>query len=386
MDLIQRVETFPLLIPREVPYLGSLNGIVPNKKGCFIRPGNKTIYSIHTHSMLVKVTTTDGVTGWGEALTPVAPKVAACVVDELLGPLLIGKDPQNVVAIHEDLYDIMRVRGYSEGFFSDGLSALDMALWDIKGKQLGLPVGKLLGGQRRLKIPAYISGLPRTTLPERVELAQEWIQKDFNAVKFATVVSYEGDVEEIAALRKALGPQVSIMADLHWRFDSVEAVRVIRRMNEYGLAMAEAPVHPQDIQGQAFVTEHCGTNVGVGEEIRNEFDFRDRFVHHCMNIAQPEMGRLGITAFWNVCQMARAFHTKIMPHASIGVGVFLAASLQVSSAVQDLPCHEYQHSVMDGTLRFLDTDMACEKGLYTVPSGSGLGVEPRKELFEYVMA
>ena len=128
MDLIQKVETFPLLIPREVPYLGSLNGIVPNKKGCFIRPGNKTIYSIHTHSMLVKVTTTDGVTGWGEALTPVAPKVAACVVDELLGPLLIGKDPQNVVAIHEDLYDIMRVRGYSEGFFSDGLSALDMAL------------------------------------------------------------------------------------------------------------------------------------------------------------------------------------------------------------------------------------------------------------------
>ena len=276
MDLIQKVETFPLLIPREVPYLGSLNGIVPNKKGCFIRPGNKTIYSIHTHSMLVKVTTTDGVTGWGEALTPVAPKVAACVVDELLGPLLIGKDPQNVVAIHEDLYDIMRVRGYSEGFFSDGLSALDMALWDIKGKQLGLPVGKLLGGQRRLKIPAYISGLPRTTLPERVELAQEWIQKDFNAVKFATVVSYEGDVEEIAALRKALGPQVSIMADLHWRFDSVEAVRVIHRMNEHGLAMAEAPVHPQDIQGQAFVTEHCGTNVGVGEEIRNEFDFRDR--------------------------------------------------------------------------------------------------------------
>lgn len=386
MDTIVKVETFPLQIPREVPYLGSLNGLEPNEKGCFIRPGNRTLYSIHTHSMLVKLTTRDGAVGWGEALAPVAPKVSASVVDELLGPLLLGRDPQNAVAIHEDLYDTMRVRGYSEGFFSDALSALDMALWDIKGKQLGVSVGTLLGGKRRDKVPAYVSGLPRTTLPQRVELAQEWVEKGFDAVKFATVVSYEGDVAEIAALRKGLGEGVSIMADLHWRFDAVEAVRAIRRMNEYDLAMAEAPVHPQDIEGQAFVTANCGTNVGVGEELRNEFDFRDRFVHRCMNVAQPEMGRLGVTAFWNVCQMARAFHCKVMPHASIGVGVFLAASLQVSGAVQELPYHEYQHSVMDGTLRFLDTDMACEKGFYTVPTGAGLGVEPRDELFQYVMA
>ena len=125
--------------------------------------------------------------------------------------------------------------------------------------------------------------------------------------------------------------------------------------------------------------------MGVGEEVRNEFDFRNLFVKRCMNIAQPEMGRLGVSSFWNVCQMARAFHCKVMPHASIGVGVFLAASLQVSAATQELPYHEYQHSVMDGTLRFLDTDMACEKGFYTVPTGLGLGVEPRKELFQYVM-
>lgn len=385
MDKIVKVETFPLLIPRDVPYLGSLNGLVPNEKGTFIRPGNRTIYSIHTHSMLVKVTTQNGVEGWGEALAPVAPKVAACVIDELLGPLVMGRDPQDAVAIHEDLYDTMRVRGYSEGFFTDGLSALDMAIWDIKGKQLGVSVATLLGGKRRDKVPAYISGLPRTTLPERVELAQEWKEKGFNAVKFATVVSYEGDIAEIKALREGLGSSFKIMADLHWRFDAVEAVRVIRQMNEYDLAMAEAPVHPQDIEGQAFVTAHCGTNVGVGEEVRNEFDFRNLFVKRCMNIAQPEMGRLGVSSFWNVCQMARAFHCKVMPHASIGVGVFLAASLQVSAATQELPYHEYQHSVMDGTLRFLDTDMACEKGFYTVPTGLGLGVEPRKELFQYVM-
>lgn len=383
MDVVKTIETFPLLIPRDVPYLGGLHGIQPHANGTFVRPGNKTIYSVHTHCMVVKITTTDGVVGWGEALAPVAPKVAASVIHELLEPLVIGKDPQNVVAIHEDLYDIMRVRGYSDGFFSDALSALDIALWDIKAKQLGVSVATLLGGKRRDRVKAYVSGLPRETLKERVELAKTWIDRQFDAVKFATVVSYDGDVKEIAALRAALGPDVAIMADLHWRFDAVEAVRVIRKMNEYDLALAEAPVRPEDAEGQAFVTAHCGTNVGVGEEVRTEFAFRNLFQKRCMNVAQPEMARLGITSFWNICQMARAYHCKVMPHASIGVGIFLAASLQVASAVQDLPYHEYQHSVVEGTIQYLDTDMRCEAGYYTVPSGVGLGVEPKEALLRF---
>lgn len=384
MDVVKKIETYPILIPRDVPYLGSLHGLRPYENGTFVRPGNKTIYSIHTHSMVVKITTNDGVIGWGEALAPVAPKITACVIHELLEPLVIGRDPQDVVAIHEDLYDTMRVRGYSDGFFSDALSALDIALWDIKAKQLNVSVGTLLGGKRRDRIKAYISGLPCETLSDRVKLACSWIERHYDAVKFATVVSYDGDVQEIAALRKALGSDVKIMADLHWRFDAVEAVSVIRKMNQYDLELAEAPVDPEDTDGQAFVTAHCGTNVGVGEEVRTEFRFRELFEKRCMNVAQPEMARLGITAFWNICQMARAYHCKVMPHASIGVGIFLAASLQVSSAVQVLPYHEYQHSIVESTLRYLDTDMDCREGYFTVPTGAGLGVEPKKELFRYV--
>jgi len=385
IDTIAKIETFPIKIPREVPYLGPLGGLVPNEKGYFVRPGNKTIYSIHDHSMVVRITTRDGVVGWGEALNPVSPQVSAKIVEDLMGPLIIGRDPQDVVAIYEDLYNTMRVRGYFGGFFGDALAAIDIALWDIKGKQLGLPICKLLGGKRRDKIPAYVSGLPKATTEERAEYAKEWIEKGYHAVKFAAAVAYEGEVKEMRAIREAVGEGQKILADLHWRFNALEAIALIEKLSEYDLYLAEAPVHPQDIEGQALVASRVRTSVGIGEELRNIYEFRERFEKRCMNVIQPEMGRLGITAFWNACQMAQAYHCKVMPHASIGVGLFQAASLQVSAAVQDLPFHEYQHSTFGASVRFLRGNMSCDKGFFTLPEGAGLGVEPIDDLFKYVM-
>ncbi|HHW31484.1 MAG TPA: mandelate racemase/muconate lactonizing enzyme family protein [Clostridiaceae bacterium] len=384
-DIIEKVEAFPITIPRKVPYLGPLGEIVPNQKGYFIRPRNKTVYSIHDHSMLVKITTRDGVVGWGEALCPVSPQVSAKIVDDLLGPLIIGRDPQDVVSIYEDLYSSMQVRGYHGGFFCDALAAIDIALWDIKGKQLGLPICKILGGKRRDKIPAYVSGLPKATVEERAEFALEWIEKGYDAVKFAAAVSYEGEVKEAKAIRKAIGDGYNILVDMHWRYSALEAIALIDKLSEYDIYLAEAPVHPQDIDGQAFVTSRVKTSIGIGEELRNIYEFRERFERRCMNVIQPEMGRLGITAFWNVCQMAKAYHCKVMPHASIGVGVFQAASLQVSAAVQDLPYHEFQHSTFDTSLKFLKGNMRCENGFFTLPDGAGLGVEPIDDMFEFII-
>lgn len=384
-DRIKSVEAFAIKIPRDVPYLGPLGELVPNEKGYFIRPRNKTIYSIHDHSMVIKITTEDGVTGWGEALSPVSPQVSKKVIEDLLGPLTVGRDPQDVVAIYENLYDTMRVRGYYGGFFGDALAAIDIAVWDIKGKQLGQPICKILGGKQRDKIPAYVSGLPKATVEERAEYAKEWIDKGYHAVKFAAAVANDGEVKEMSTIRKVIGEGHKILADLHWRFNALEAISLIDRLCEYDLYLAEAPVHPQDIEGQALVAARARTSIGIGEELRNKFEFRERFEKRCMNVIQPEMGRLGISAFWDVCRMAGAYHCRVMPHASIGVGLFQAASLQVSAAVQDLPFHEYQHSTFGASVRFLKGNMRCEKGFFTLPDAPGLGVEPMEELFKYVM-
>jgi L-alanine-DL-glutamate epimerase-like enolase superfamily enzyme len=384
-DIIKQIEVYPISIPRETPYLGKLEqGNTSNEKGYFIRPGNNSIYSINDQSLLVKITTRTGETGWGECVAFYAPEVCAEIIDELIGPLLIGKSVHDVVKIYEDLYNAMRVRGFFGGFYHDAIAAIDIAIWDLRGKLLKLPVFAVLGSKRYDKIPAYVSGLPAPDMKGKVQMAKEWVAKGYNAVKFAAAVADEGIIEEMRTLREALGPDVKIMVDLHWKYTAAEAVQLIAKLDKYDLYFAEAPVKPEDTKGQARVVRSVKTQVAIGEELRTVFEFLPRFENSCMHIVQPEMGRTGITSFWNICQMAIAFNINIMPHASIGIGIFQAASLQVSAALQNLVYHEYQHSIFDNNLKYVKTTMKCENGHFTVPQEPGLGTEPAEEVFNYI--
>ena len=385
-DEIQDVEVFPLTIPRDMPYLGPLEqGVQPNEKGYFIRPRNRTMYSVHDHSVLVKVTTKSGAVGWGECLCAVAPQVVVSLLQELVIPLVRGRDTHDVMAIHEDLYDAMHVRGFFGGFYLDALASLDIALWDLRGKLTGLPIYRLLGAKRHDRIPAYVSGLPRASRTERAVLAKEWMDKGFSAVKFAAAVAHEGEVAEMQAIREAIGPEPKILVDLHWQYTAPEAIQLISKLEAFDLYLAEAPVAPEDMEGQAQVARSVKSSVGLGEELRTVYEYRPRFVNRCMDVIQPEMGRTGLTSFWKICQMAEAFHCRVMPHASIGIGIFLAASLEASATLPHLSYHEYQHSIFDRNLKFLTGTMKCEAGYFHLPDGPGLGVEPKEEVFQYVV-
>ena len=385
-ETIRSVDVFPIRIPRETPYLGPLEkGVAPNEKGYIVRTGNRSVYSIHDQSVLVRVTSSGGAVGWGECVGFVGPQVAATILNEILVPLVLGRDPHDAGAIYEDLYDAMRVRGFFGGFYHDALAALDIALWDLCGKLTGLPLSKLLGGQRRTAIPAYVSGLPKATLKERAALAKEWVGKGFSAVKFAAAVAHDGEVAEMRAIREAVGPKVKILADLHWKHSAGAAIKLITELERDDLYIAEAPVHPEDIEGQARVAQAVKTPVAIGEEYRTVYEYEPRFRRSCMDVVQPEMGRTGLTSFWKICQMAQAFHCAVMPHASIGIGLFQAASLQASACILDLPYHEYQHSIFDKNLRYLTGNMRCEAGYFHLPEGPGLGVEPTDEIFNHVI-
>ncbi|MBN9307291.1 MAG: enolase [Devosia sp. 67-54] len=385
VDSIAKVETFIISIPREVPYLGPLKpGEAINARGYLVRKGNRTIYPSTDMTLLIKVTGESGKVGWGECYGIVAPEATRAIVDDVLGPVIVGRDPGDVAVIHEDLYDLMRVRGFFGGFYVDALAGLDIALWDLFGKGLGVPVSTLLGGRRHATIPAYVSGLPRATLSERVEFAVEWVGKGFAGVKFAAVVSDEGIVAEMAALREALGPKVDIMVDLHWKFEAAEAIRLIRKLEPYDLYFAEAPCAPEDLEGQLRVAQGIGVPLALGEELRTVFEYRQRIERRAMSIVQPEMGHTGITEFAGIGRMAQAAHMRVIPHASISVGLFMAASLQVASTLRDVPYHEYQHSIFDRNLEFTGTDMSCAAGNYLVPTGVGIGAEPKDEVFAFV--
>ncbi|MCD8482857.1 MAG: mandelate racemase/muconate lactonizing enzyme family protein [Verrucomicrobia bacterium] len=386
MDTIQSITTYCLSIPREVPYMGALGkGDTQGTNGLFIRGGNRSVYSTSDHCVLVRIETKSGAIGWGECVAVVAPQVAASAIESLIQPLLLGRDPHDVIAIGEDLYDSMRVRGFFGGFWGDAMAAVDIALWDLKGKLSGQSIAQLLGGKRTKRIPAYISGLPENTMEKRAALAVGWQQKGFKAFKFPAALNPQGFVDEIAGLRAALGPEAMLLCDMHWRNTAGAAVQLIRRMEPFNLAVAEAPVAPEDIPGQAHVRRSVDTPVAIGEELRTVFEYRPRFEAGCMDIVQPEMGRTGLSQFWLICQMARAWNCEVMPHASIGIGIFQAASLQVAAAISNCPIHEYQHSIFDKNLHLVTGDMACSEGYFHVPTGAGLGVEPTAEALSYAL-
>ncbi|PRY22261.1 galactonate dehydratase [Aliiruegeria haliotis] len=386
LDAIVKIETFIISIPRETPYLGPLkDGEFINEKGYLIRKGNRSIYPSTDMTLLIKVTGESGLVGWGECYGIAAPEAPKAIIDDLVGPTLIGRDPSEPMVIHEDMYDLMRVRGFWGGYYVDALGGLDIAIWDLYGKLTGLSVSQLLGGRRHDTIPAYVSGLPRATLTERCDLAVDFVKKGFKCFKFAAAVSDEGIVQEMAALREAVGPDIDLTVDLHWKFEASEAIRLIRRLEQYNLYFAEAPCQPEDLEGQKRVSEGIGVPLALGEEWRTVYEYRPRLEARCMGIIQPEIGHTGITPFIQIGHMAQAFHIKIIPHASISVGIFMAASLQATSALQRVPYHEYQHSIFDRNLGFTTGDMACEAGHYTVPTGPGLGVEPTEEVFDYVV-
>lgn len=382
---IAGVESFIVSLPRETPYLGPLGpGERINERGYLVRRQNRTIYPSTDMSVLVKVTADDGTVGWGETYGIIAPDAVTTVLDDVLGPVIVGRDPRDATVIQEDLYDLMRVRGVSGGFYLDAIAGLDIALWDLHGRLLGQPVAKLLGGQRHERIPAYVSGLPRATIAERVELAREFQSRGFTAFKYAAAVSFEGIAQEMRALREALGPQARIAVDLHWKFTAQEALQLIDQLAPLEPWFVEAPCKPEDMEGQALVGARSRVPVALGEEWSTAYEYRQRLERRAMSIVQPEMGHTGISQFLQIGRMANAFHVHVAPHASIGIGIYQAASLQASAALPNLLLHEYQHSVFDRNLQYVDTTMRCEAGAFVLPEGPGLGIAPNDAVWQHL--
>ena len=383
-DRIERIEAFVVTIPRDTPYLGPLGaGEEVNARGYFVRKSNRTLYPTQDRSVVIRVTTCDGVIGWGETYGLTAPQVIGTFINDLIAPIVTGRDPFDVAVLWEDLYDILRVRGYGGGFYLDAVAAVDIALWDICGRIAGLPIRKLLGGERRRTIPAYISGLPCATLDERLALAKRFADTGFTAFKIAAAVSWDGLDRELGALREVLGPEARLMVDFHWMHGRGDAAQLIRRLEHHDLTFAEAPVKPEDVAGLAHVARSVTTPIAAGEEWRTVHDAEPRLAAGAVAIVQPEMGHTGITQFMRIAQLAGAHHVPTIPHATIGTGIFLAASLQASAAILDLPMHEYQHSIFDRNAALLEGLPACEAGAYRLPEGPGLGVAPGEGFWRY---
>ena len=382
-EIIDKIEVFAVDLPTMDVYLGtpSLAESVAGT-GYIIRSGNRTIYPRQMRSVAVRVTLASGQEGWGETYGLVAPEAVAALIADVIAPAVAGRSPFSMQVIWDDLYDLMRVRGYTGGFWLDAISAVDIALWDLAGRLSERPLYDLLGGRHRERIPAYVSGLPRDTIAEKCELARAMIDRGFSAIKIAAVVSGEGVEREIAALRDALGPKPELMVDCHWMYHAADAIGLARRLQPYGVTFMEAPCKTEDIAGLAMVAEQGGLPVAAGEEWRTVHDALPRLRAAPLAIVQPEMGHTGITQFMRIATLAQAHHARIAPHATIGVGIFAAASLHASATLLSLTRHEYQHSVFHHGADLMNGRLECEDGYFALPEEPGLGIAPNATFWE----
>lgn len=380
-DRVASIEVFVVDLSQDQPYLGSLRaGETVNEAGYFVRKSNRTVYPRKNRSLVVRIRSKDGVEGWGETYGLVAPQATAAIITDLLTGFVIGRDPFDVESLHDELYDLMRVRGYTGGFYLDALAAIDIALWDIAGKIANKSVAQLLGFTGRDTIPAYVSGLPEDSLAKRCDLAESWLERGFDSFKFALPVADEGAAAELKALRKSLGEDARIACDLHWSFNAAEAIDLANRMANDHPWFLEAPVATEEIEELREVADQSGQVIAVGEEWRTIYDARLRIDRGACHIVQPEMGHTGITQFMRIGRLAEEHGIEIIPHATIGSGIFLAASLQAGAALDGVISHEFQHSIFEPFRHFTGDALSCTDGAYVTPSTPGIGVEPSEKM------
>ncbi|HLW46947.1 MAG TPA: mandelate racemase/muconate lactonizing enzyme family protein [bacterium] len=335
-----------------------------------------TVYPAAVETLLVSVETDAGVAGLGEGQFPVAPEAGAVIVERVLRPLLLGRNPLAREPLYEMLYSAMRYRGHITGFYLDAVAAVDNALWDLAGRALGQPACRLLGGCARDRIPTYVSGLVGATRDGRIEEALAFKRRGFGAFKIFGGHGVEEDLAEAAAIRDALGSGVVLCVDAQWMYDPESAIRLGRGLERVGVAFLETPVAPEDMDGTARVAQSLDLPVAGGECERTRHQFAPWLRAGALDIVQVDVGRCGTTEARAIALLAGGFHRPLMLHLGVGLFGYIAASLQVAAWAPNLWMVEYQPQMVELASGLLEEPFRMEGGCFVLPGGPGMGVRP----------
>jgi len=334
-------------------------------------------------AMLVEIETDDGLTGWGECYGPA--RMTAAVVQSI-APWLIGEDPLHTDVLWQMVYARLRDHG-QKGVVIQGLSGIDIALWDIKGKHFGVPAHQLLGGAARKEIAAYATGLyrrksgdPLKYLPEE---AAGYAAEGFRAVKLKVGFGIAEDAAVTRAVREAIGLDVALMVDANHAYDAVAAIRLGRMIERYDIGWFEEPVPPEDVAGYREVKAALTIPVAGGEAEFTRWGFRHLIAERAVDILQPDVCAAGgISETKKIADMANAFGVRVNPHVW-GTGVALAASLQLLATLPHNPpgLHpiepllEFDRSEHPIRMAVLTEPIDQHGGWVDIPDGPGLGIE-----------
>lgn len=376
---IKQVNAYAVKIPRDVNAAlggaGSPAQLVGGQDDYRFAATYQTLYSSRIETALIKVETDAGIIGWGEAQSPLAPEIVCTIVRTLLAPILIGQDPMAHEALWASMYNAMRVRGHTGSFLLDAIAGIDTALWDIKGKALGVRVCDLLGGPFKDELPSYISGLSGVDEAARISMAVEYQSRGFQAFKIFMDDRPESVLRLLDGLRERLGDQATLMVDVLWRMEQGEAARFGSALDARQAAWFEAPLKPEDVAGHARLAASIQTPIAIGECWRTRWEMRPFFEAGAVEVFQPDIGRTGVTEGMKLCALAELYNLPVALHVSIGLGVQIAAALHLAASIPNLMFVECNPRVWEVAQTLLKTSLPIGEGVVDVPSGYGLGVE-----------
>jgi len=362
--------------------------------------------------VIIRINTDEGISGLGEVGLAVGGghNAYTAIVKDLTEMHLIGANPINSEKVWETM---LRRTWLSQGggpIIYAGVSAIDQALWDIRGKVMGMPIYKMLGGKTNDKIRAYASQIhfgwpanqekPAVTPQELGEEALKAVADGFDAVKVDPITYDEKgqrnawDVTKILsndklkliyqrmeAIRKAVGPDIDIILETHARPEVTSAIQIGRAMEDLNCMYYEEPVNSNNVDAMTQVSQNVKIPIAAGEHIYTRWGYRQYFEKQALRVIQPDLCLAGgIGEGKKICDMAHTYDISVQCHCC-GSPVTMASALHIEAVIPNFIIHEHVSSSGSKENRELVTpDLKPVNGYFTVPEGPGLGIELNEKL------
>ncbi len=330
-----------------------------------------------SNALFVHIKTDEGIEGFAPGGGGVAPTRA--VIEGVLKEALLNEDPFNIEYLWNRMFWL--VRGYGrKGIAFCAISTVDIALWDLKAKALGLPLYKLLGPYTDT-VPIYGSGgWTNFSEKELIEEQLSYVERGIPRIKLKVGKDFgmaeEEDIRRLAAVRKAVGDDVEIYVDANNGYYAKQAIKMAQRFEEYNVKWFEEPVLADDIDGLASVSRSINIPVATGEHEYTKFGFKDLISRGGADIVQPDVGRVGgVTEWMKVAHIAHSFNLPVAPHA------VQLVHLHLTCATPNLKVVEYL-GIAEKRDKFIYNDLPEPKnGMWSpYPDRPGLGLELNQDV------
>ena len=331
--------------------------------------------------LLLKITCEDGTVGIGESGVHGWQRPTKTML-EVMAAYLVGQDPARIEHHYQWLY---RSSHFMGSVIQGALSALDIALWDIKGKRLGVPVYDLLGGATRERVRCYMH-VGGATLEELVADARAKAAAGFTAVRFvpfgpdfARYRSYgewaDEAVRRVGAVREAVGGDVDLCVEIHRRMNPAESIWLGRRLEPFHPYFYEDPMVPDSPEVMGDIQTQCKVPIATGERFATIFEFEQVLAAKGAAYVRPDVCLCGgLTGSKKVAALAEARHVKVIPHNPLSP-VSTAACVQLDAAIPNFALQEYTGESEPPKSELLADPLVLEEGHLLIPTGPGLGIE-----------